>query len=140
MARRIAVVVLLLLILDPSAGAAIPALRPWIEVTVSGNPGVVLPREAAHDLVVADDIEGYWFPGEVWLTEAEDAVIAASADMDGKSVIDGYRQYAGSIRDAQRRIRVNSNCEACDGWREQAVLVMEGGMRFWQASYNATTG
>lgn len=141
MIRLVFIATVLLLLLAPSAGAVTPIARPWIEVTINGKPGVLLPREAAHELVWAE-VDGYWLPGEAWLTEAEHAVIAASHEIpeeDRRPRIDGYRQYAGYMLDGQRMIIINSSCDEFEDWRSEVIFVMDGGPCFWQATYNATT-
>jgi hypothetical protein len=142
MIRLAPVLVVLLLILAPSAAGARQPLRPWVEVTINGNPGVLLPRDAAHELVW-QEVDGYWLPGEPWLTAAEDAVIDASRaipEEDRRPRIDGYRQYAGYMLDGQRMIIINSSCDEFEDWRSEVIFVMDGGPCFWQATYNATTG
>lgn len=143
MLRVIVPVILLLLALAPSDGAVTPLARPWIEVTINGNPGVLLPREAAYQLVSGDDVEGYWLPGEEWLAEAENAVVKATSeipDEERRPRIEGYRQFAGFMLDGQRMIAINSFCDEFEGWRQSVVYVADGGACYWQATYNATTG
>lgn len=117
--------------------------RPWHEVTVNGNPGVVAPRYAASE-IAPGAVDGYWLPTEAWLTEAEDAIVVEAEkipDEDRRPVIDGYRQYAGYIENGERKIAINSLCNVGpDNWKSQAVFVEDGGPCFWWALYNVDTG
>lgn len=115
----------------------------WPAVTVNGNPGVIAPRHVASDLARSDDtVEGYWLPGEDWLTRAEDAVRREAdgiPDPDRVPRLDGYRQYAGLIENGERKIHISSMCTELSGWRSSPIMVMDGGPCFWIALYNADT-
>jgi len=116
----------------------------WPTVSVNGTEGVVAPRNQADDMVwSAEPIEGYWLPGEEWLTQAEDAVALTSAGISVEQrqpTLGGYRQYAGFIVDGERKIYINAMCTEIDGWRTGGVMVMDGGNCFWTAVYNVDSG
>lgn len=128
---------------SPDLDAPVIEFAPWIPVRVNGNEGVILPRDAAPELVAWDDpIDGYWLPGEEWLARAEDAVAreaAGIADKDRKPVIRGYRQYAGFIANGERLMFISSMCSPFDNWRNSVIVVSDGGPCYWHAVYNVDT-
>lgn len=101
-------------------------------VEINGNPGVILDVSA-----YSDGLDG-WAPGEAQLQDAEDAVTAAADDRE--PVLDGYRQYVGIVEDGERKIVINSMCQAFEDWESEYIEVMDGGPCFWNAVYNVETG
>jgi len=100
------------------------------EVEINGNPGVILPATSGES----------WTPSEEHLQAAEAAVAAEALTADRPPVLDGYRQYTGIIVDGQRKVHINSMCQAFDNWRTTLIEIEDGGPCFWGATFNVETG
>jgi hypothetical protein len=121
------------------------SMMEWQPVTVNGNEGVILPPDAAPELLSTfgwDDVEDFWLPTEEDLHVAEDTIgrhISRTPTM-GDGMLEAYRQYGGFVENGERKIFVNSFCAEFDDWRSSVIFVMDGGTCFWQAVYNVDTG
>jgi len=103
-------------------------------ISVNGNPAVVFDATSYQR-----DAEG-WAPTMDDLLAAEDAVMEVAAEDDRGPFVSGYRQYAGTIEDGERKIAIHSMCKPLEDWDKHFLLVLDGGPCFWQATYNADTG
>src|SRR5699024_8052295 len=138
--RLVYIPILFVLTLTPALVQAFD--RDWPPVTVSGNPGVVVPRyEAGSGTwgLPSDSVDGFWLPGEPRLEEAEDAIANRAEtipEADRAPQLGAYRQYLGFMENGERKILVNAFCREFDNWRSEYVIVMDGGSCSSTAIYN----
>jgi len=125
-----------------------------------GTRGVVLPSNVARrDLSLRrNDLEDYWVPSEDDIGELESSVKDAiktrlaeanqqppSADRDAdvaalthiQAHLGEYvRQYAGIVVNGNRRVLVNAFPEDTYCYRDQLVVIRDGGAWFWTIQYD----
>lgn len=125
-----------------------------------GARGVVLPSNVARrDLSLRrTDVEDYWVPSEDDIGELESSIKDAiktrlaeanqqppSADRDAdvgalthiQAHLGEYvRQYAGIVVNGNRRVLVNAFPEDTYCYRDQLVVIRDGGAWFWTIQYD----
>ncbi len=129
-------------------------------VVVRGARGVVLPSSVARrDLSLrAKDVEDYWVPSEDDVGDVEtslrdavkerlaeatkepasterDADVAALTHI-GAHLAEYVRQYAGVVVNGNRRVLVNAFPEDTYCYRDQLVIVQDGGPWFWTIQFD----
>ncbi len=111
----------------------------WEPVSVGDVEGVIVTQEDAATFLqslgfdLADD--AYWQPALADVETAEAALEAEAGELDH------MRQYVGFIEDGDRKILINGFCDALgNDWREQPVLVVDGGDCFFETIFNADRG
>jgi hypothetical protein len=142
----------------PARGGACANTLPV--VTIRGTRGVVLPSTVARrDLsLLRKDVEDYWVPSEDDVGELEaslrDAVktrlaeatreppsAARDADVSalthiGEHLGEYVRQYAGIVVNGNRRVLVNAFPEDTYCYRDQLIVIRDGGAWFWTIQYD----
>ncbi len=129
-------------------------------MTGHGARGVVLPSNVARrDLSLQrTDIEDYWVPSEDDVGELEAALRDAvktrlaeanreppsadrDADVDALTQIQAHlseyvRQYAGIVVNGNRRVLLNAFPDDTYCYRDQLIVVKDGGAWFWTIQYD----
>jgi hypothetical protein len=129
-------------------------------VVSHGARGVVLPSNVARrDLSLRrTDVEDYWVPSEDDIAELESSLKDAiktrlteanqqppSADRDAEvsalTQIQAHlgeyvRQYAGIVVNGNRRVLLNAFPEDTYCYRDQLVVIRDGGPWFWTIQYD----
>lgn len=143
---------------DPSKnGSCKNALSP---ITVGGATGVVLPSVVARKtlLLRRKDAADFWFPSEDDARDVESGLADAikqrlasarteppspGRDRDIAALehvsahLPGYlRQYAGIVVNGSRRVLVNAFPRDVYCWRDEYVVVEDGGNWFWNIQYD----
>jgi hypothetical protein len=137
-----------------SAGSdgCLPIENQWTPVTVDGKQGVVVSEADAQDMAASmfwRDADSAWMPTVADLEPLEARIDAYAQTVKSISYqpipasLDDYkRQYAGFIENGERKIGVNGFCNSAGigNWRSEPVFVMDGGVCFFTAVYNADAG
>lgn len=111
----------------------------WRSVTVGEVEGVIVASEDAplfvDSLGLDLDENAFWRPSATQVATAE----AALAEEAG--ALDHTRQYAGFMESGDRKIFINGFCDDHGiDWRQQPVLVDDGGDCYFTAISNVDTG
>ncbi len=95
-----------------------------------------------------DDVE-YWSPSVADIQAAEDGVIAFLQENESAFFTDRpvwerlneyNRQYIGVVLDDRKILYANFFCSDDPDWKENFVLVMDGGACYFQFKFDPNTG
>lgn len=148
--KRIALLPLLTLTLYISACTLVITPPPPAELSPNG---VIFTAEQSEESLpwLVPEAEGVWTPtaADVAALEADLIPYLHTAENPWlrpeppiwERVPDYKRQYLGILEDGEQVIYANFFCDAYSGeWREELVLVSDGGDCFFQVKYNVATG
>ena len=123
-----------------------PAPTGYTPVSGQGYDGVIVREADAPGF--GERAEGYWTPAAADIIGMEAGLAdylrtaAASRSPDLWQKQASYkRQYAGLVRDGQRLVYASFFCDTVDErWREQIVMVLDGGDCYFQLTYTIDQG
>ncbi len=137
-------------LVQPASSAS--GASPYEQVKTAEFEGAIVPQEqgAAFDRGIGriSGADGYWTPQKDQVLKLEESIetelrqIAPLQSPNLWEKLSQYkRQYLGILRDGRLKIYANFFCsDDIADWREQPVLVLDGGDCFFHLVYDLDTG